>query len=257
MSLTDAVLLALYSGWSEETWRAGFMHPYSDIVAEFRKWVATLPGPTEDYEREMLVEYHRQDRTRLPPRQRGRTVNHPNLSPELNAALESLDGMVGLFLANLPAGYEVEARTKNTLYRLNAEGLILGGMYNGHSVWGSTWGGSAIRMGWVGQGMHMELHMGEHVVTTTAVREVNIVKDEATATAARAVSRPALRCRPTTSWTPTGYPLTPLTKSATRSTWSTRTASSWPSNWRCHEKAQGLAAKPDRSGSFYSRAVSR
>ena len=61
MSLSDAVLLGLYSGWSEDTWCAGFMHPYPDVVAEFRAWVAALPDPTEDYEREMLAEYHRQD----------------------------------------------------------------------------------------------------------------------------------------------------------------------------------------------------
>lgn len=56
-------LLLLYSVWSEEFYCAGFMVPSSDTVEQFRNWLDVRGGANrdvEDYEQEMLDEYHRQ-----------------------------------------------------------------------------------------------------------------------------------------------------------------------------------------------------
>jgi len=104
-------------------------------------------------------------------------MDHPNLSPEVNAALASVEGMTGLFLKELPAGHFVEARTKNHTYRLSREGCVIGGTYDGWRVNGSTFGGSMIRVDWVGVGMFLEFQQVLDVVVTTAVREINIVRE--------------------------------------------------------------------------------
>jgi len=106
-------------------------------------------------------------------------MDHPNLSPEVNAALRSLDGMIGLFLTDLPSGHVVEAQTRNHTYTLSREACVLGGKYSGWRVNGSTFGGSMIRVDWVGVGMYFELQRGHEIVTTTAIQEVNVVKEEA------------------------------------------------------------------------------
>lgn len=60
--MTDDLLLLLYREWSEEFYAAGFMHPDRESVAEFRQWLGTRTlTPLEDYELEMLKEYHRQE----------------------------------------------------------------------------------------------------------------------------------------------------------------------------------------------------
>ena len=105
-------------------------------------------------------------------------MTHPNLSPEINAAMASLKDMVGLFLRDLPAGHVVEVRTRNSTYLLSREGVVVGGKYDGWRVNGSTFGGSMIRLGWVGEGMSLEIQStGPRVTTTTAIRDINIVKE--------------------------------------------------------------------------------
>lgn len=104
--------------------------------------------------------------------------DHPNLSPEINAALRSLDTMTGLFLNDLPVGYRAEVKTKNHTYLCSREGNIVGGMYDGYRVNGSTFGGSMIRPWWVGKGMYLELQRHPRVVTTSEIQEVNIVKED-------------------------------------------------------------------------------
>lgn len=60
----EGLLLALYSFWSEEFYAAGFMNPTPGTVGQFRRWLKdtleTAP-PQEDYEREFLEEFRRQE----------------------------------------------------------------------------------------------------------------------------------------------------------------------------------------------------
>ncbi|GEM_PF-4507156 len=60
----EGLLLALYSFWSEEFYAAGFMDPDAETVAEFRRWLKdTLEtsSPQQDYEKEFLEEFRRQE----------------------------------------------------------------------------------------------------------------------------------------------------------------------------------------------------
>ena len=58
---SDELILVLYRFWSEERYSASFLHPDPSAVRQFREWLTTLPGPAEDYEREMLAEYAHQE----------------------------------------------------------------------------------------------------------------------------------------------------------------------------------------------------
>lgn len=56
--LPDRMVIALYEYWSEETHRASFLAPSSDVVAQFKDWLGSHfeegKTPQEDYEVEML-----------------------------------------------------------------------------------------------------------------------------------------------------------------------------------------------------------
>ena len=64
--MTDGDILSLYSQWSEEYYCASFLHPSSEVVKKFRKWLhdpsKRYPRPAQyDYEIEMLEEYYKQE----------------------------------------------------------------------------------------------------------------------------------------------------------------------------------------------------
>jgi hypothetical protein len=90
----------------------------------------------------------------------------------------------GIDLGRLPIGTIVEARTKNSLYKIkkleNGEHEIEGGKHfpepciNG--INGSTWGGSMIKMNWLGIGMHIEFTNGP---TTSPVQSLKIIAPDA------------------------------------------------------------------------------
>lgn len=54
VTMNDALALAAYEAWSEETYAAGFMAPTGELVRAFREWLGRRQG-TEDYEAEMLA----------------------------------------------------------------------------------------------------------------------------------------------------------------------------------------------------------
>ena len=64
LTKAEGLLLALYSFWSEEFYAAGFIDPDAETVAEFRRWLKDtleLSPPRQDYEREFLEEFRRQE----------------------------------------------------------------------------------------------------------------------------------------------------------------------------------------------------
>ena len=94
-------------------------------------------------------------------------MNHPNLTPEINAAIAESELMGGVFIKDLPVGKTLKVRTQNTVYFIDRvsegpEGLTI----QGHPryckepvkayILGSTFGGSMIKVGFVGRGMYME-----------------------------------------------------------------------------------------------------
>jgi len=67
-NMTDSEILALYSAWSEDYYCAGFITANPGTVKQFRTWLQNphkrdlTREPMEDYEQEMLIEFHKQER---------------------------------------------------------------------------------------------------------------------------------------------------------------------------------------------------
>lgn len=60
--MTDALILAAYSAWSEEVHCVSFLVPDEASVRDFREWLRKLERyPREPYEQRMLDEYRRQE----------------------------------------------------------------------------------------------------------------------------------------------------------------------------------------------------
>ncbi len=89
----------------------------------------------------------------------------PHFSKEINGHLIQSEIEGGVFLADLAEGAELKVKTENRLYTL----VTCGGarvLISGHpefcpepvevSIHGSTWGGTMIRSGFIGRGMHLE-----------------------------------------------------------------------------------------------------
>jgi hypothetical protein len=107
------------------------------------------------------------------------------LTPEVNAAIieSEIDG--GAFLRNLPAGKALKVTTKNRVYIIRKVGDDT--LIQGHpeycpvatkaTIHGSTWGGSMIKIGFVGRGMHLEFSTVDHpgAVTTSKIQNVEEV----------------------------------------------------------------------------------
>lgn len=92
---------------------------------------------------------------------------HPNLSDEINATLDFFDGE-GISIKDLEEGDVLEVQTQNTLYTLRvldpSKQLVY--VTSTHPNWpdlgeqilyGSNFGGSMLKMGWVCGGTYMEL----------------------------------------------------------------------------------------------------
>ena len=85
----------------------------------------------------------------------------------------------GIELNKLAVGTVIEAKTMNSLYRIRVLGgnrfEAKGGAYFPEptevSIPGSTWGGSMLKMNWVGVGMCIEFNP----CTTTAVQTLKVI----------------------------------------------------------------------------------
>jgi hypothetical protein len=109
----------------------------------------------------------------------GALVGHPKLSPALNWAIGNMMIAGGAVPSKLVGkGYRVT--TKNRVYTLLK---ALGGWtIEGHprfcptakpcNIHGSTFGGSAIKIDWIGRGMYLEVGLPSGVMTTSEVVEV-------------------------------------------------------------------------------------
>lgn len=107
-------------------------------------------------------------------------MSHPNLSAEINAALAQSERDGGIWLKDVPSNCGIEVQTQNTLYQIRRLGE--GWEIKGHArfcpdwtpciISGSTWGGSMLKMGFIGVGMHLEFCSDQHGrVVTSPIRE--------------------------------------------------------------------------------------
>lgn len=131
-------------------------------------------------------------------------MNHPNLSNEINANIAKSEIEGGVWI-NLPEEYAVKARkealakgnvlqvgkrlkvqTKNTLYVIEKRGekeFYISGSQRycptpvRANIHGSTWGGSMLKVGFVGRGMHLEFSISGHegAITTSEIQEITEV----------------------------------------------------------------------------------
>lgn len=110
---------------------------------------------------------------------------HKNLHPKINEniAQSELDG--GVRLGDLSVGDAVLVRTNNTLYTViktaDREYTIEGNERycptpTPCKIPGSTWGGSMLKMDFIGKGMYMEFYVNRKCVTTTRIKHVEIVR---------------------------------------------------------------------------------
>lgn len=127
-------------------------------------------------------------------------MNHPNLSDEINANLAKSEILGGIWLS-LPGEYATEARkealakgnvltvgkslkvqTRNTLYVIEKRGEN-DFWISGHAkycpvptkanIHGSTFGGSMLKMNYVGRDMHLEFSIpGHDPITTSAIQDI-------------------------------------------------------------------------------------
>ena len=113
-------------------------------------------------------------------------VPNEHFSDRTNSNIIQSEIEGGVWLAKLPIGSRLEIETSNRIYDLLcADGDL---MLSGHpeycpqpvpvSISGSTWGGSMLKEGFIGRGMHMEFrHPDYHQpITTSQIRNIRVVK---------------------------------------------------------------------------------
>ena len=108
---------------------------------------------------------------------------HPNLSNEVNRDIVRSEVEGGVFLKDLPPSTILQIQTLHHCYTA----VLLGGsdaLISGHpefcprpvqvAIAGSTWGGSMLKLQFVGRGMHLEFHHPEYPtpIVTSAIQEI-------------------------------------------------------------------------------------
>lgn len=108
---------------------------------------------------------------------------HPNLADEVNRSIIRSEIEGGVFLNDLPPDTVLEIQTMHHRYTA----VLLGGseaLISGHpefcpepvqvAIAGSTWGGSMLKLQYVGRGMHLEFRHPEYSnpIVTSPIQEI-------------------------------------------------------------------------------------
>ena len=107
---------------------------------------------------------------------------HRNLSDEVNGNIVQSEIEGGVYLDDLPAGASLEVETQNRSYRLvhcgHGEAMICGHPKFCPSpvrvkIHGSNWGGSMLKVRFIGRGMHLEFRHPEfRTIMTSRIVDV-------------------------------------------------------------------------------------
>lgn len=126
---------------------------------------------------------------------------HPNLADEVNRSIIQSEIEGGVYLSDLPPSTVLQIQTLNHCYTAvilsSSEALL-----SGHpefcpqpvqvAIAGSTWGGSMLKLQYVGRGMHLEFRHPQYPmpIITSAIQEIRDDKSASTIPAlpARALS---------------------------------------------------------------------
>jgi hypothetical protein len=109
---------------------------------------------------------------------------HPNLDDEVNGNIVQSEIEGGVFLEGLPPDTVLQIRTQHHFYTalLLGEGAAL---ISGHpqycpqpvqvTIAGSTWGGSMLKVRFIGRGMHLEFHHPGYStpIITSPIQEIH------------------------------------------------------------------------------------
>ena len=108
---------------------------------------------------------------------------HPNLADEVNRSIIDSEIEGGVYLDDLPPSTVLEIRTQNHCYTaivLDRTQALLSGnpQYCPQPVLvaiaGSTWGGSMLKLQYVGRGMHLEFRHPQYAtpIITSPIQEI-------------------------------------------------------------------------------------
>jgi len=108
---------------------------------------------------------------------------HPNLADDVNHAIIQSEVEGGVFLRDLPPSTILHIQTMHHCYTA----VLLGGsdaLLSGHpefcpdpvhvAIAGSSWGGSMLKLQYVGRGMHLEFHHPQYStpIITSPIQEI-------------------------------------------------------------------------------------
>ncbi len=102
----------------------------------------------------------------------------------LDGFIEAVSQTDGIGLIEVDAFTTLVVRTDNSVYRITIlkpyarEVLVQGGAFfperTRACLNGSSFGGSCIKLGWVGMGLHMEFHFDDQWIITSHVRSITV-----------------------------------------------------------------------------------
>lgn len=114
---------------------------------------------------------------------------HPNLSDAINRNIIQSEVEGGIYLSDLPPESGLEITTQNHFYTVQRRGM--GETWiSGHPdfcpapvqvrILGSNWGGSMLKMAFIGRGMRLEFHHPDYRVpiVTSRIREIREIRPE-------------------------------------------------------------------------------
>ncbi len=102
----------------------------------------------------------------------------------LDGFIEAVSQTDGIGLIDVDAFTTLVVRTDNSVYRITilkphaCEVLVQGGAFfperTRACLSGSSFGGSCLKLGWVGLGMHLEFHAGDQWIITSHVHSIAV-----------------------------------------------------------------------------------
>ena len=111
-----------------------------------------------------------------------------DIDPMMKEIIERQERKGGFNVTLLESGTKITVETSNSIYHLvvveGREITILGGMKSTGEIRypkpvpaifiGSTWGGTMMRVDWIGEDMRREIIVGGNVLTTSCVKNAEI-----------------------------------------------------------------------------------
>lgn len=98
--------------------------------------------------------------------------------------IKEQEELQGIDVSKLPLGCQIVVRTNNNIYKIKTgedKVWVQGGKYFPEKTEcifnGSTFGGSMLKLNWIGHGMYMEFNFDNKLITTSSVREAKIIGD--------------------------------------------------------------------------------